>query len=355
MIKLFFFSKLQMNISLEIKLELERRAKKTRDVHERLRLCVVLARSEGMSHESIAQAHRISVQSVYRYLSEYELEEKTKHDLRGGSKSKLDKIQIKELHDHLQKTTYLRAKEICNYVKGKYGIEYTISGMTFWLKEQGFIYKEPIKVPGRLSPEKQDAFIQSYEVLKSNLPEDEEIYFMDAVHPEFQSKAVCGWIKKGEVKTLATTSAQYRMHFVGAITLKDMELFVQEYETIDADSVISFFQHLEMNSKSSIIHIICDNGRSNKNKKLQEYLKTSKIKIHYLPPYSPNLNPIERLWKVLREKKTYNRCYEKFIDFKLAVRNFFFEDVPEIKDALKKRINDDFQRIQLNNIVLAAE
>ncbi|WP_408633529.1 transposase [Parachlamydia acanthamoebae] len=48
---------------------------------------------------------------------------------------------------------------------------------------------------------------------------------------------------------------------------------------------------------------MCDNGRSNKNKKVEEYLKTSKIKIHYLPPYSPNLNPIERLWKVLRQKK----------------------------------------------------
>lgn len=38
-------------------------------------------------------------------------------------------------------------------------------------------------------------------------------------------------------------------------------------------------------------------------KKLEEYLKTSKIQVHYLPPYSPNLNPIERLWKVMREKK----------------------------------------------------
>ena len=76
-----------MNTSSEIKLELERRARQTRDVHERLRLCVVLARSEGMSAESIAQAHRISVKSVYRYLSEYEIATKTKHDVRGGTES----------------------------------------------------------------------------------------------------------------------------------------------------------------------------------------------------------------------------------------------------------------------------
>jgi len=133
-----------MTISPEIKIELERRARQSRDVHERLRLCVVLARSEGMSPESIAQAHRISVQSVYRYLLDYELETKTQHDPRGGSKSKLDELQSKELLDHLQKTTYtqitskpifeviwvyLHVKEICKYIKSKYGADYSKSGM----------------------------------------------------------------------------------------------------------------------------------------------------------------------------------------------------------------------------------
>ncbi len=341
-----------MTISPEIKIELERRARQSRDVHERLRLCVVLARSEGMSPESIAQAHRISVQSVYRYLSEYESETKTQHDLRGGSKSKLDELQSKELLDHLQKTTYLHVKEICKYVKAKYGTDYSKSGMTFWLKDHEFTYKQPIKIPGKLDPEKQELFIAAYEVLKSALLENEELYFMDAVHPEFQSKAVCGWIKKGETKTLPTTSAQYRMHFVGAIELKKMAVFSREYETVDAESIIAFFKALEADSKATTIHIVCDNGRSNKNKKLQEYLITSKIKMHYLPPYSPNLNPIERLWKVLRERKTYNKCYEKFADFKTEIRSFFSDDIPKIKNELAKRINDNFQCIQINNIIL---
>lgn len=342
-----------MNISPEIKLELERRARQTRDVHERLRLCVVLARSEGMSPESIAQAHRISVQSVYRYLLEYEAETKLKHDQRGGSESKLNSEQTAEMIDHLQKNTYLYVKEVCKYVKAKYGIDYSISGMLFWLKEHEFIYKQPIKVPGKLDPEKQEAFIETYEALKSALPENEEIYFMDAVHPEFQSKAVCGWIRKGEVKTLPTTSQQYRMHFVGAISLKNMGVIAREYDTVDAESVIDFFKALETSSQATIIHIICDNGRSNKNKKIQEYLKASKIKIHYLPPYSPNLNPIERLWKVMRERKTYNKCYEKFADFKTSIRNFFLEDILKNTNELAKRINDNFQRIKLNPIKLA--
>ena len=60
-----------MNISPETKLELERRTRQTKDKHEHTRICVILARSERMSHELIAQAHRISMQSVYRYLADY--------------------------------------------------------------------------------------------------------------------------------------------------------------------------------------------------------------------------------------------------------------------------------------------
>lgn len=343
-----------MSISPKMKIELESRARQTKDKHEYTRLCVILARSEGMSIELIAQAHRISRESVYRYLAEYETEEKTQHGERGGSQSKLSEVEARELIEHLRGTTYLYAKHVCNYVRATYSVNYTISGMTFWLKTQGFVYKEPIKVPGKLDPEKQEAFIKAYEALKASLKEDEELFFMDAVHPEFQSKAVCGWIKSGEIKTLPTTSAQYRMHFIGALALEGMKVFAQEFATVDADSMITFFKALEVSSESRAIHIICDNGRSNKNKKVEEYLKTSKIKVHYLPPYSPNLNPIERLWKVLRERKTYNKCYEKFADFKKEIRGFFFEEIPKIKNELRSRITDNFQRIKLNTVRLAA-
>lgn len=339
-----------MQLSTKEKLDLENRAKKTRNIHERLRLCVILASSEGMSPESIAQAHRIALASVYRYLKEFEKLTKTNHESKGGAESKLNNMQARELLEHLQAFTYFHAKQICKYIKDRYSITYSISGMTSWLKSHGFTYKEPLKVPGKLDPQKQQEFIDSYMSLKSGLGSNEKIYFLDAVHPEFQSQAVSGWIKKGEVKTLPTTNKQFRMHFVGALSLDGMEVVAKEYDTVDADSVISFLKDLEESSSAESIHIISDNGRSNKNKKVNEFLVQSKIKIHYLPPYSPNLNPIERLWKVMREKKTYNKCYEKFKDFSDAIRMFFFEEIPKMNKQLCKRINDNFQKITINHI-----
>jgi transposase len=103
-----------MKLCEEIKLQLERRARQTKDKNEHTRLCVILARSEGMSHESIAQAHRISTSSVYQY---YKKENKTQHELRGGSASQLNAEQTQEMLEHLQKNTYLKAKHICKYVE----------------------------------------------------------------------------------------------------------------------------------------------------------------------------------------------------------------------------------------------
>ena len=225
--------------------------------------------------------------------------------------------------------------------------------MTLWLKEYEFEYKKPVKVPSKMDPQKQAAFIKEYEKLKSHLGENEEVYFLDATHPEFQSQATYGWIKKGETKTLGTTNKQNRLHFIGAINLEKMAVMASEYKTVNAENVIDFLEKLQSNSSASKIHLICDNGRANKNKDIKKYIGTSKIEIHYLPPYSPNLNPIERLWKLMREAKVYNRCYENFAEFTEAIREFFWEEIPKKTDMLKQRINDKFQQIELNPIQLA--
>jgi len=72
--------------------------------------------------------------------------------------------------------------------------------------------------------------------------------------------------------------------------------------------------------------------------------------MHFLPPYSPNLNPIERLWKFMNERVLYNKYYEKFNEFKNAVLGFLesLVDPPaDIRMALAKRVTDNFQVIGL--------
>ncbi len=94
----------------------EFQVKKTRDINERNRLCVLLARDEGLEPDHIAHVLRLSRSSVYGYLREFQSKGKTRYDTKGGSAGKLSKLQTKELVDHLSQYTYRRVKDVCAYV-----------------------------------------------------------------------------------------------------------------------------------------------------------------------------------------------------------------------------------------------
>lgn len=98
------------------------------------------------------------------------------------------------------------------------------------------------------------------------------------------------------------------------------------------------------------IHLILDNGPYNKSKETLDAAKEFGIILHFLPPYSPNLNPIERLWKVMNEEVRNNVVFEKVSDFRKIILNFFHVDWDKIKDKFRSRINDNFSTIKLSPV-----
>ena len=335
------------------RVDLEQALKHTKEVSEWRRLFVILSYDEGVTVEDLTHLTRLSRWTIEQYLKTYSANNKTKNDQRGGSSSKLSKEEAQALESHLEKTTYLKVKDIVAYVKSKFGKDYSRTGMTAWLQEHGFTFKKPEKVPGKLDPEKQALFIEEYKKLKNSLSSRDDLFFLDAMHPEYQSQAVSGWIKKGVCKTLQTTGKQQRLHFIGALSLKNMNVVVREYRTVDADAMVLFLKHLEQESSADRIHLILDNAAAHKNQKVAEFLKNSRIQLHFLPPYSPNLNPIERLWKLCRETTLYNRFFPTFTDFADAIRSFLGNKVHKLRRRLHQRINDNFQIIKLNPVKLA--
>ncbi len=69
--------------------------------------------------------------------------------------------------------------------------------------------------------------------------------------------------------------------------------------------------------------IIADNARYYRAKLVKQYLESSRIRIEFLPSYSPNLNLIERLWKFFYKKTLYNKYYETYEEFKDKCLGFF--------------------------------
>ena len=160
-----------------------------------------------------------------------------------------------------------------------------------------------------------------------------------------------GWIQKGVRKEILANSGRARINLSGVIDVIDHKVLVQEDKMLNAEATISFFRTVEeaYGSKNRI-HIFCDNARYYRNKAVAEYLETSKIRLHFLPPYSPNLNPIERLWKWMKERVIYNTYYSEFEDFKSAIFGFFntvsvlaAESV--LGQDFRRRVRDKFRPI----------
>jgi transposase len=122
-------------------------------------------------------------------------------------------------------------------------------------------------------------------------------------------------------------------------------------QTLNAESTIRFFQTIEEAYPCKRkIHVFCDNASYYRNKAVKKYLEASKIDLHFLPPCSPNLNPIERLWKWMKERVIYNTYYEHFEDFKMAVSGFFATLNMLAADSvlgrsLRSRVRDQFRPI----------
>ena len=74
------------------------------------------------------------------------------------------------------------------------------------------------------------------------------------------------------------------------------------------------------------------------------------IKLHYLPPYSSNLNPIERLWKIVNERVRNNVVFESASEFREKIMTFFKDQWDILKVRMKCRINDNFQTLNFDKM-----
>jgi len=108
--------------------------------------------------------------------------------------------------------------------------------------------------------------------------------------------------------------------------MSELEVYLEEHLLPDAD----------------VIYIIVDNARYYHSRLLKEYAEGTKIKLIFLPPYSPNLNLIERYWKFFKKKILNNQYYETFEEFKPACKSFFRKRkkyLPELQTLLSENFH----------------
>lgn len=316
------------------------RAVQQNERHKRnyVKVTVLLGLDKGKSPEDLGDLLGLHISSVYRYVSYFE-ENGLDNFLENaylGYWGKLNSFQLAALSAELQEHFYRDSEAIADWIAKKFGVFYTSEGLVPLLHRLGFVYKKTKQVPCEANLEQQSEFLAKVEDLLVNLAPEEAVFFADAVHPQHNTRSTYGWIAKGSEREVLSVSGRKRININGVVNAKaPTEVLVLEAASINAQNTWELYQKLEAAyPQKEKIYVICDNARYYKNKELQKKLLNSRIEQLFLPPYSPNLNLIERLWKFMRKKVIDNNFTRNFDDFRQKI-HAFFQNIAQYKKELE--------------------
>jgi transposase len=267
-----------------------------------------------------------------------------------GSACRLSAAQQTRLAAWITETLPRSTRQIGAWIEQEFGIVYQgRSGLIALLHRLGMEHRKPRQVARKLDPAKQEAFIKAYEDLLNQLEDDEAVLFADAVHPTHAVRPVGCWAPKDVAIAVGQTSGRQRLNIHGAIDLETGQTQMVEALSVDAASTIALLVAIAaMYPRKRLIHVYLDNARYHHAKLVQAWLAAPgcRIKLHFLPPYCPHLNPIERLWGVMHKRVTHNRCHSRYNDFVAAILTFLRHDVPEKWHEICDEVTDNFRIIR---------
>lgn len=301
---------------------------------------------KGLKASEISNLLMLDESTIRRYCSQYfeeGLEKYIESKFKGGL-FKLSAEQLIWLEDFVDQNLCKTTDEIIEIVRNEFNVEYSRSGMAKLLRQLDFVFKKTSTIPGKLDPQKQDEFLEYYKNFRKMMPKNCKTYFLDGVHPTFNSVPGTAWVKKGKEKFLKSNTGRKRVNLNGALDIDSLELLIREDNTLDKNSTLSLLRMIEEhNQTADKIALIVDNARYYYNKDVKNYIKNSdKLEMIYLPPYSPNLNLIERVWKFMKTKVIRNQRYDTFLDFKNALGDFF-QNFPDYIQELDSLLVEEFQ------------
>lgn len=162
-----------------------------------------------------------------------------------------------------------------------------------------------------------------------------QLWCQDEVHFQRHSTLTRMWAPKGEQPRVLSASTREKVGYFGAINLKTGRLLTQEAATFNGETFGAFLHDVLRHSKGKL-YLILDNASYHRAQYLKEFFFQNRHRLVrlFLPPYSPELNPIERVWRITRRQVTHNRYFASLHELRSAL-NACFAKWKQPNNALK--------------------
>lgn len=157
-------------------------------------------------------------------------------------------------------------------------------------------------------------------------PPDEAVVYEDEVDIHLNPKVGADWMLPGQQKRVLTPGQNEKRYLAGAVDARTGELFYVEGERKHSDLFAGLLRHLAETAYPAAkrIHIVLDNYGIHDSQRTRAALEShgGRIVLHFLPPYCPNANRIERLWNDLHDNVTRNHACETMEELMDEVRAY---------------------------------
>lgn len=298
---------------------------------EALRIRAVQSVQEGERPTDVARTLRITNRALFGWLAKYR--EGGWGALKAkpivGRTPKLTSKQMKWVYDTVTQKNPMQMRfefalwtreMVVVLIKDKFKITLSAMSVGRLLAQMGITAQRPL----HRAIERDEALVQKW--LKEEYPKIKkraqnagaEIYFGDAAHIRSDHHAGRTWGKKGQTPIVETTGARHGMSLVSAITSRGkMRFMIKEKGGVNAEVFIEFLKRLVVGAKKTI-YLIVDRGPAHRAKKTKAFVETldGKLKLFFLPPYAPDTNPDELVWKHLKADTVGRMVTTDKADFK---------------------------------------
>lgn len=303
---------------------------------EEMRIRAVKRIQDGESPEIIARVLGVDRSTVYGWLARYRRGgwNGLKAKPLSGRPPKLDGKKLRWVYDTVTRKNPLQLKfafalwtreKVAKLIKDRFHIVLSAVSVGRLLAQLGITCQKPL----HRARERDEALVQQW--LKNDYPkikqmaqkQGAEIYFGDAAHIRSDHHAGRTWGRRGETPIVETTGARHRMSLISAISSRGhMRFMIKEQGGVNADVFIEFLKRL-LAGAERVIFLIVDRGPAHIAKKTRTFVESlnGSLRLFYLPPYSPDRNPDELVWKHLKADTVGRMAVTSKDDFKAKVRS----------------------------------
>lgn len=313
-----------------------------------LKMEAVYLKSQQLPHQMICWLCGITGNTLRSYLREYQAGGIDQLQQLNFSRPSSQLMEHREsLEESLKKNPPASIKQARRLIAAETMIQRSPTQVRNFLRHLGLKCRRVGMLPAKANVEKQAAFLA--QELQPRLAEAtagrRKVFFVDAAH--FVLAPFLGFLWSVARIFIRAPSGRQRFNVLGALEAATKEIFLVTNQTyITSVQVCELLTQLAAASTGLPLTVVLDNARYQRCQLVIAHAASLGIELLFLPPYSPNLNLIERLWKFVKKQCLYSTYYDQFDQFKEAISDCLENASVKHKNELNSLLTLNFQTFE---------